>query len=204
VPRDNLPNIEGRVRGRRPDRVEVAQGMQALSSVLLRYPTRLVRASGFERVVWICQLSKDGKRAHGFAMPPARTLVLDPTAFDPEIFHHEVFHLIDYRLHGQLGEQPAWNVLNPPGASYIGFEAYAEELRRGEGLGQSHPYFITDYARAASVEDRAETFRVLMSAPALAAARRASSPVIDAKARYVLDALDKLAGGSSVALDLRR
>lgn len=203
VPRDNLASIEGRVTGRRPDRSEVIDGLHQLNPVLLRYPQRFLQATGFERLVWLCEIVKDGASVRGFAMPPAKTLVLDPTAFDPGIFDHEMFHMVDYRLHGHPGDQPAWNAFNPAAATYIGLAAYADELHRGKGLGHSNPYFMTDYARALPTEDRAETFRVLMSEVALAAERRASSSVIDAKARYVIAALDQLASGSSVALGLR-
>lgn len=203
VPLDNLASIEGRVRGRRPNRSEVLDGLHALDTVLLRYPERFTRASGFERVVWLCDIVKDGAPVRGFALPPARVLVMDPTAFDLNIFHHEMFHMVDYALHGYPGDQPAWDALNPPSAQYIGLAAYAEELRRGGGLGHADPNFITDYARAATGEDRAETFRVSMSDPRLAAERRASSPVIDAKVRYIVGAVDRLAEGSSVALGLR-
>jgi hypothetical protein len=203
VPRDNLASIEGRVTGRRPDRSEVIDGLHQLNAVLLRYPERFLRVTGFERLVWLCEIVKDGAPVRGFAMPPAKTLVLDPAAFDPGIFNHEMFHMVDYRLHGHPGDQSAWSALNPVGATYIGLAAYAEELRHGRGLGHSNPYFMTDYARALPTEDRAETFRVLMSEVALAAERRASSGVIDAKARYVIAALDELASGSSVALGLR-
>jgi hypothetical protein len=203
VPRDNLASIEGRVTGRRPDRSEVVDGLRQLNAVLLRYPRRFLEATGFERLVWLCEIVKDGAPARGFAMPPAKTLVLDPTAFDPGIFNHEMFHMVDYRLHGHPGDQPGWNALNPAGATYIGLAAYAEELHHGKGLGHADPYFITDYARALATEDRAETFRVLMSEPALAAERRKSSSVIAAKAQYVIAAVDQLASGASIALELR-
>ena len=203
VPRDNLASIESRVTGRRPNRSEVVDGLRALNAVLLRYPQRFLKQTGFERLVWLCEIMKDGAPARGFALPPAKALVLDPTAFTPDIFHHEIFHMVDYRLHGYPGEQPAWDALNPRGTAYIGFEAYAEELRRGQGLGHLHPSFMTDYARAAAAEDRAETFRVLMNEPALARERRTGSAVLDAKARYVIQVVDELAAGSSVALDLR-
>jgi hypothetical protein len=203
VPRDNLASIEGRVHGRRPNRSEVLDGLRGLDDVLLRYPERFTRATGFERVVWLCDIIKDGAPVRGFALPAARALVMDPSVFDSNVVHHEMFHMVDYRLHGDPGDQPAWNALNPPNARYIGIAAYAEELRRGGGLGHSDPNFMTDYGRAAPVEDRAETFRVCMSDPALARERRAGSAVIDAKARYVIAAVDELAEGSSVALGLR-
>ena len=203
VPLDNLASIEGRVTGRRPSRDEVLDGLRQLNAVLMRYPTRFLRETGFERLVWLCDVTKDGARVDGFAMPAAKALVLDPLRFDPNIFHHEIFHMVDYRLHGDLTNQPAWDGLNPPNAAYIGSAAYADELRRGQGLGHSSPYFITDYARATSAEDRAETFRVLMNEPVLANERKAESSVIAAKAQYILHALDELAGGSSVALSLR-
>jgi hypothetical protein len=203
VPRDNLANIELRVTGRRPNRSDVLDGLRQLNAVLLRYPERLLRATGFERLVWLCEIVKDGAPVRGFALPPAKTLVLDPSAFDAGIFHHEMFHMVDYRLHGDPGDQPIWDALNPADTLYIGLAAYGEELRGGGGLGHAHPMFITDYARAAPNEDRAETFRILMTEPALAQERRATSAVIDAKARYVIAQLDELASGASVALDLR-
>jgi hypothetical protein len=203
VPRDNLADIEGRVSGRRPNRTDVMDGLHALDTVLLRYPERFTRATGFERVVWLCDMIKDGAPVRGFALPPARVLVMDPTAFDLNIFHHEMFHMVDYALHGYPGDQSAWEALNPPSARYIGHAAYAEELRRGGGTGHADPCFITDYARVSPAEDRAETFRVCMSDARLCAERRASSSVIDAKARYVIAAVDALAEGSSVALGLR-
>jgi hypothetical protein len=203
VPRDNLANIEMRVTGRRPNRSEVLDGLRQLNAVLLRYPERFVRASGFERLVWLCEIVKDAAPVRGFALPAAKTLVLDPSAFDAGIFHHEMFHVVDYRLHGDPGDQPTWDALNPADAVYIGLAAYGEELRRGAGLGHADPMFITDYARAMPNEDRAETFRVLMTDPGLARERRETSAVIDAKARYIIAQLDELASGSSIALDLR-
>jgi hypothetical protein len=169
----------------------------------LRYPERFLRASGLERVVWLCEIVKDGAKVRGFALPAARVLVLDPRALSAPIFDHELFHLADYRLHGPSAQQPAWDALNPPGSGYIGLPEYAKELSVGGGRGQLHPHFITDYARAAAEEDRAETFRVLIGERELAQQRRAASPVIDAKARYIINALDELADGSSVALALR-
>ena len=183
VPRDNLASIEDRVRGRRPNRTDVLDGLRELDTVLLRYPERFTRATGFVRVIWLCDIVKDGAPVRGFALPAARAIVVDPTAFDANMFHHEMFHMVDYRLHGSPGDQPAWDALNPRGAQYIGHAAYANELRRGGGLGHAHPHFISDYARAAPAEDRAETFRIGMSDAPLAAERRASSTVIDAKMR---------------------
>lgn len=203
VPRDNLASIEGRVQGRRPNRSEVLDGLHALDTVLLRYPERFTHAAGFDRLVWLCDIVKDGAPVSGFALPPARALVMDPTRIDLNIFHHEMFHMVDYQLHGFPDDQPAWDGLNPAGAQYIGLDAYAAELRRGAGLGHADPYFITDYARANAREDRAETFRVCMSDSSLAAQRRANSQVIDAKARYIIAAVDALADGSSIALGLR-
>ena len=42
-----------------------------------------------------------------------------------------------------------------------------------------------------------------MSEPAMVAERRTDNPAIDAKVRYILDQLEALASGSSVALGLR-
>lgn len=206
VPRDNLTTIEGSVSGRRPSRSEVEDGLQQLDVALLRYPERFLTATGFERVVWLCQIVRDGAPVRAVALPPAKALVLDPTGFEPGIFHHEMYHLVDYRLHGYPGDQPAWDARNPTGdvrAAYIGVAAYAQVLRQGGGLGHANPFFMTDYAGTTPMEDRAEVFRVLVSDPTLAQERRASSAVIDAKARYVLDSLDRLASGSSVGLGLR-
>jgi hypothetical protein len=202
VPRENLASIEGRVTGRRPDRAEVMDGLHALNRALLRYPERFLRATGFERLVWLRDIVQDGAAVRGFALPPARTMVLDPRAFAPPIFDHELFHMVDFRLHGGA-EVPAWNALNPPDAVYIGRSSYANELSQGRAVANDSPYFITDYARATAAEDRAETFRVLIGQPSLARQRRAESAVIEAKSRAIIALLDQLASGSSVALDLR-
>ncbi|HKU39634.1 MAG TPA: hypothetical protein VJR89_15850, partial [Polyangiales bacterium] len=114
VPRDNLASIDGRVTGRRPDRSDVLDGLHALDTVLLRYPDRFTRATGFERVVWLCDIVKDGAPVRGVALPPARLLVMDPTAFDLNVFHREMFHMVDYELHGDPGDQPEWKALHPP------------------------------------------------------------------------------------------
>src|SRR4029077_2351478 len=118
----------------------------------------------------------------------------------PAIFDHEMFHLVDYRLHGAAQRQPAWDALNPATVSYVGIERYSKDPRAHEASGSIAAHFVSRYAQASAIEDRAETFRVLMSDPKLAAKQRASDSVIDAKARYIIDALDQLATGSSVAL----
>jgi hypothetical protein len=205
VPRDNLTSIEGRVSGRRPTRSEVEDGLQRLDAVLLRYPRRFLMATGFERLVWLCQIVRDGAPARAVALAPGKAVVLDPTGFDPGVFDHEMYHLVDYRLHGYPGDSAAWNALNPANdrAAYIGVAAYAEQLRKGAAMDHDNPFFVSAYASATPAEDRAEVFRVLMRDPKSAKQRRAGSAVIDAKSRYVIDSLDQLASGSSVGLGLR-
>lgn len=203
VPRDNLFAAEGRVSGRRPNRSEVLDGLRRLDAALLRYPKRFVRAAGFERLIWLCDVVKDGAAVGALAMPPAKSVVLDPNRFNAGIFHHEMFHMVDYRLYGDAKSQPGWDALNPAGSSYMGLVEYARYLTRGPSAEFGSSVFLTDYARASAQEDRAETFRVLMEEPARAAQARASSAVIDAKARYVVTAVDRLAEGSSVGLGLR-
>jgi hypothetical protein len=198
APRDNLANIEARVSGRRPSRSEASDVLRQLDRVLLRYPERIVHAAQLAHVVVLCAMVKDGAKAAAFVLPALGTLLVDACNFQPEIVHHEFFHLVDYRLHGG-DAQPAWDALNPPGTRYAGLEAYAKDPREH---GAPPQHFVSRYAQAAAEEDRAETFRVLMGDPQLAAAKRAADPVIDAKARYLIAALDALAEGSSVALGL--
>jgi hypothetical protein len=204
VPRVQSLDIDGKLRGQRPAAEQVKAAASSLQTLLSIYPRTLLSRLGLQRVLLLDALQYRGARAGAFAIGRAGVLVIEPVSLD-DVFrvHHEIFHFADYRLYGYPAHSPGWSELSPPHARYAAGPRSMLGIRDVSGPRTDLPGFVTAYAQSSPVEDRAEVFATWLVRKQFAMERRAVDPVIAAKARYVLDALDSLDPGVTQALGLR-
>ena len=209
VPRAAQLNLEqGKLVGTRPSQEQITSAARALVSELGRYPRPFVSQMGLQQLVLIEGLRHKGQAAGAFAMAPAFALFANPeTLADDGALHHELFHFVDYRLHGRPANHSAWLALNPAGTRYRGgARAVLQQDGSGSGkltaLRRDLPGFVTEYAQADATEDMAEVFQLLMTQRPELYQLTSGDPVIAAKVTYVIQALDRIAPGTSVALNL--
>ena len=196
---------QGKLIGTRPTPAQIATAARQLGDALARYPRQFVANMGLEQLVLIDGLRHRGQTVGAFAMGPAFALFADPDALGvADTLHHELFHCVDYRLHGRPANHSAWVALQQPGPSYRGARALLQQsgatAARMHALRRDLPGFVTEYAQADSAEDMAETFAQLVLHRAELSLLTSADPIIAAKVRYVLEALDRIGAGTSVAL----
>ncbi len=99
------------------------------------------------------------------------------------VIHHELFHMIDHRM-GLLYDDPAYANLNARGFAY----GSGGETMRESGVGDltsEIPGFVTRYATASLVEDKAELFAHMVVSPEFVRRRAAVDPVLRRKKRLL-------------------
>lgn len=209
VPRTAQLDLEhGKLTGARPTQPQIAAAARALVEELSRYPRPFMRGAGLQQLVLVSGLRHKGDAVGAFAMGPAFALFADPdTLAGDAALHHELFHFVDYRLHGMPANHREWIALNAPGTRYRGG---GRAMIRQSGAGSTRlsalrrdlPGFATEYAQADAAEDMAEVFALLMTQRAELYQLAATDSVVAAKVTYVIQALDKIAPGTSAALNL--
>lgn len=132
-----------------------------------KYPAEFIRASGLRRIAFCRDLKVSGGRVAGVAVEQNATIYMDSSteigdeAHRRRTLHHEFFHFVDYALHPgrDIEDNPDWTAANAPGTGYGG-----PAPRPGPNWA-SHPApgFVSDYARQAMPEDRAELYAALLT-----------------------------------------
>jgi hypothetical protein len=209
VPRTPRLDLEhGRLTGARPEQAQIAAAARALVDELSRYPRPFVKELGLQQLVLVSELRHKGEAVGAFAMGPAFALFANPQTLSGDAaLHHELFHFVDYRLHGMPANHREWIALNPAGTRYRGG---GRAVMRQTGAGSTRlnalrrdlPGFATEYAQADASEDMAEVFSLLMTQRPELYQLTTTDTVIAAKVTYVIQALDKIAPGTSAALNL--
>ncbi len=99
--------------------------------------------------------------------------------------HHELFHYLDERDDGQLWRDPAFAKLNPKDFKYGNGGASAQGDSSASLPSETHPGFLTPYARSGVEEDKAEVFSFLLVDPTYVAQRCATDKVLQQKVDFV-------------------
>lgn len=116
-----------------------------------------------------------------------------------ESFDHELFHVIDFvALQSAAESTPssqAFLALNEAGFVYPGAtgETTISQHRGGYVSGE---HFVSGYAAAALVEDKAETYAWFMYDPSIFMSEHASAPAVMSKLKIIRQMLDSLCPSS--------
>lgn len=104
--------------------------------------------------------------------------------------HHEIFHLID--AHDGFDDSDLqWERLNANGFRYGKGGAYHADDWSALIPNESVAGFLNKYARSAAVEDKAEVFEYMMSAPQILTDRMSGDEILSAKYRELRSRLKK-------------
>jgi len=148
------------------------------------FPVRFLRETRLHTVVLCRNLKSNGGRVGGLAVSTG-TIYLD-VPFGSYVIYHEMFHIADKQWQNEK-----WTKLNDKQFSYSGAPApdkkpkptakqdpvkTKEELRKD---------FVSDYAMTQEMEDRAETFALMVADPKKFAALAKENPVLEQKAQIV-------------------
>ena len=205
VPRTTELNLEGgKLTGSLPSPAMISEAAGGVKATLARYPAKFVQRIGFQHLVLIANLRHKGVAPGAFVMGPAGAMVANPQGLSGYHFHHELFHFADYRLFGWPPRCESWSKLHPEAAyGSGGRQAVAQaggDPQQLRAPRRDLPGFVTVYAQSAAEEDRAEVFATLIERHPLALELIASDPVIAAKCRFVLDAIERIHPGMREAL----
>jgi hypothetical protein len=152
------------------------------------FPTWFLEATKLNTVVLCKKLCLRGVRAGGVASPNG-IIALDVPIYSPVIYH-EVFHIADKQRNN-----PEWNNLNKKQFVYGGNVFNPDSEKMGNSDTQKmvsaksnaviRKDFVSDYAMTSEMEDRAETFAMMVSDPQRFEKLAAASPVLKKKAEKV-------------------
>jgi hypothetical protein len=208
-PTPELDIENGKVTGVRPTEDQIQRATVQISASLARYSTAFLERAGFRHLVLIGKLQHKGVSPAAFVMGPHGALVGNPSALvRDDVVQHEFFHFVDYRLYGFPPRCEQWLRLNPSGARYGhgGRELVARSKGQISALLQplrGVPGFVSRYAQADAMEDRAEVFALLMAHPETAVELASADPFIAGKMQFLLTALDRIEPDSASELGLR-
>jgi hypothetical protein len=173
----------GRLAGEPPSAAAAARAAGIVADELARYPVGFLPAHRLLRVVLCQRLTEAGMRIP--SLPNVeQSLVLDvdaPPAFLRRLIHHEVFHFVDYTSDDQVKADPAWDALNERDFVY-GFGGRFVRHGSASRFGSGGPGFVTEYAKSAIEEDKAETYAFLLTAPGSVQAAGGDDPTLRKKA----------------------
>lgn len=182
----------GKLAGEAPSTAAEERAAVIVAEELARYPSGFLPAHRLQRVVLCARLTEAGAPIP--SLPNVdQALILDvdaPDAFLRRLIHHEVFHFIDYAADDQVRTDPEWDALND---RYFVYGFGGRFVREGSAsrFGSGGPGFVTEYAKSAVEEDKAETYAFLLTAPTQMRAAAAQDPTLFKKADAILDTLEK-------------
>lgn len=163
-----VPESGGAINARNAGPRNVDMVLYFLRKEFGKYPPELVHLTGLKRIVFCRDLKANGNRIAGVAVENNGTIYMDSStevgdeAHRRRTLHHEFFHFIDYALHGtrDIRDNPAWVAANAPNTTYGAADTGAPASNWA-----SHPApgFVSNYARKAVPEDRAELFAAIMT-----------------------------------------
>ena len=146
---------------------DIRKYLPLLASEFTLYPPAFVARTGLERIVLCRDLAISGTDPRA-AVPDfvGKTFYLDVAGSGVRdrtylrwVIHHEFFHIVDYCDDGRVSRDDAWEALNPNYFAYGGGGSQFKEMRP---FLQSAPGFVSEYAKAAVEEDKAEVFAGLI------------------------------------------
>jgi len=149
------------------------------------FPVRFLRATRLHTVVLCRELKSNGVRAGGLA--GGGKICLD-VPFKSHVIYHEMFHIAD-----NTGHNPSWTKLNSKQFVYGGSAFKPKDLDKKaqakveavKSDAEIRKDFVSDYAMTSEVEDRAETFAIMVANPKRFAEMAKESPVLEKKAQLV-------------------
>jgi len=152
------------------------------------FPSRFLQETKLNTVVLCRNLRLNGVRAGGVASTTG-IIAIDVPIYSPVIYH-EMFHIADKQRNN-----PEWTKLNSKQFVYGGndFNPDVKEMDRldkqkmdaAKRDGDIRKDFVSDYALTSEMEDRAETFAVMVTDPKQFEKMAAGSPVLKRKAEKV-------------------
>lgn len=180
-----LPN--GPVAGTPVSRDEMTPLLEKFFTAVDVFPVRFLKRSGLNTVVFCHDLTLNGIPAGGVA---AGNLIYLNSTFGSHVIYHELFHVAD-----PSRDNPKWTKLNNRRFAYVGSafapaEGSRKELKRAadtRGDAALLQDFASDYAQSNEVEDRAETFALMVANPQAFAEQCKSSRVLAEKGALVKD-----------------
>lgn len=183
----------GRTRGARPTLHSIERFGLNMIQVLRVYPHAYLEALGLRRVMLLDNFHHKGVRVGLIAMGPYGTIAGDVQTNQPGDLHHELFHMADHKMFGFPPRDRPWQDLNSPGFRYSGggrrmAAAQAKARVPYADLGrltEAIPGFVSKYATAAPMEDRAELFRVMVTHPSYVTNRCKHDSILRAKADFL-------------------
>lgn len=190
----------GPITGHSANEESLAQYQSLLDSEIRLYPTGFFQRIGLQRLV-LCEGLAYREQARA-AVPSweTATLYLDVRrgaqhpGYQIWVLHHELFHIIDFNDDGQLSPDPEWEAINDRTFTYGGGGALHQEYVP-DGRTPLAAGFVRMFAMTAVEEDKAETYAMLMVAPAEMARRTASDRILLAKAELLQSRLGRHALG---------
>lgn len=163
-----IAESDGAITARNSGARNVDMVLYFLRKEFAKYPPEFVKLSGLKRIVFCRDLKSHGTRIAGVAVEKNATIYMDSSTEigdEPHrrrTLHHEFFHFIDYAMHGErdIRDNRAWVAAGAPGSTYGAAETGAPATNWA-----SHPAagFVSNYARKAVPEDRAEVFCAIMT-----------------------------------------
>ena len=177
------------------DKQLLAQYAKLFAAEFTLYPTGIVKQAHLKRIVLCAKLTGNNKREGGLADIEHDTIYLDITVagadhvYLREAIHHELFHCIDYHVNGRIGEDSAWEALNPPGFKYERASPAMKDSASGGGVTGRILGFLNSYSTTAVEEDKAVVFSQLMVDPHYVADRKRADHVLRKKVRLLKQSL---------------
>ena len=165
---------------------EVKEFLPGFFAAMDIFPVRFLRETKLNTVVLCRELKSNGARAGGLAGSDGKIYLDVP--FKSHVIYHEMFHIADKKRQNE-----EWTRLNSKQFVYGGNVYKPQELDKKSKVKMEvsksdadiRKDFVSDYAMTHEMEDRAETFAMMVTDPKRFAAMAAESPVLAKKAELV-------------------
>lgn len=164
------------------------------------FPVRFLQETKLNTVVLCRNLRLNGQLAGGVASSTGVIVLNVP--IHSHVIYHEMFHIADKQPHN-----PEWNKLNSKQFVYGGnkYNADSEEMDKSDKRKMTaskkdvdiRKDFVTDYAMTSEMEDRAETFAVMVTDPRQFEKLASANPVLKRKAEKVKSIVREFSPGMS-------
>jgi hypothetical protein len=164
------------------------------------FPVRFLQETKLNTVVLCRNLRMNGQLAGGVASSTGAIVLNVP--IHSHVIYHEMFHIADKQRNN-----PEWTKLNSKQFVYGGnvYNADAEDLNRGDKRKMTaakkdmdiRKDFVSDYATTSEMEDRAETFAVMVTDPRQFEKLASTAPALKRKAEKVKSIVREFSPGMS-------
>ncbi|MEI7946355.1 MAG: putative zinc-binding metallopeptidase [bacterium] len=164
------------------------------------FPVRFLQETRLNTVVLCRNLRMNGQLAGGVATSTGVIVLNVP--IHSHVIYHEMFHIADKQRNN-----PEWTKLNSKQFVYGGsiFNANAEDMNRSDKRKMLaakkdtdiRKDFVSDYATTSEMEDRAETFAVMVTDPRQFEKLASTAPVLKRKAEKVKSIVREFSPGMS-------